>query len=452
MPPLRIAIVGAGVAGLAAAIALQQHDGIDVQLYERAGELREIGASIALGPNGMRTLERLGVSGALEEDVAFRNKSGYPMIYRHWQTNEIVSTSSDNAPMTDTLTDGFLLTHQVSVDQHRGEVATRHRTARYYRAHLQQALLAHVDPARIHLGKAFSRVESDADDSGLTIHFVDGSATIVDVLLGADGINSAVRRAFVPTSKPEWTGWVAFRSVFEASRVAHIDANLTNEASHWWAPDRTFFASRLGKDLFAIVGSWQSDPAAADAPFKTATWDAEGDIELLKEFYAQWNPEVRQMIEASPYTRLYPNTAAQSLDTWVHGQGRVSFAGDAAHAHGGAFAAGGSLALDDAFAFASAIFHVYPPESPQKPSRRQLEAALRLYERTRKPHTDRVLAVVHEGNRKKVESLGQAETDEQLRQRMQSRGDTSWLHEHDVEAAFARALSTPGVGSTQARL
>ncbi|KAK5744622.1 hypothetical protein LTR17_002017 [Elasticomyces elasticus] len=429
MPPLRIAIIGAGVAGLAAAIALQHHDGIDVQLYERATELREIGASIALGPNGMRTLERLGVSGALDEDVAFRNKSGYPMIYRHWQTNEIVS-----------------------VDQHRGEVATRHRTARYYRAHLQQALLAHVEPWRIHLGKAFSKVESEADNSGLIIHFADGSTTLTDLLLGADGINSAVRRAFVPTSQPKWTGWVAFRSVFEASRVAHIDADLTNEASHWWAPDRTFFASRLGKDLFAIVGSWQSDPAAADAPFKTATWDAEGDMELLKEFYAQWNPEVRQMIEASPYTRLYPNTAAQSLDTWVHGQGRVSFAGDAAHAHGGAFAAGGSLALDDAFAFASAVFHVYPQGSTQKPSRGELEAALKLYEKTRKPHTDRVLAVVHEGNRKKVESLGQAETDEQLRQRMQSRGDTSWLHEHDVEAAFARALQTLGVGSTQARL
>ncbi|KAK5689609.1 hypothetical protein LTR97_012782 [Elasticomyces elasticus] len=290
MPPLRIAIIGAGVAGLAASIALQQHDGIDVQLYERATELREIGASIALGPNGMRTLERLGVSGALDKDVAFRNKSGYPMIYRHWQTNEIVS-----------------------VDKHRGEVATRHRTARYYRAHLQQALLAHVEPSRIHLGKAFSRLESDTDDAGLIIHFADGSTTLTDLLLGADGINSAVRRAFVPTSQPQWTGWVAFRSVFEASRVAHIDPDLTNEASHWWAPDRTFFASRLGKDLFAIVGSWQSDPAAADAPFKTATWDAEGDIELLKEFYAQWNPEVRQMIEASPYTRLYPNTAAQSL-------------------------------------------------------------------------------------------------------------------------------------------
>ena len=80
---LRIAVVGAGIAGLAVAIALQKHDGTDVQIYERATQLQEIGASIALGPNGMRTLEKLGVLGALDDEVAFRNKSGYPMIYRY---------------------------------------------------------------------------------------------------------------------------------------------------------------------------------------------------------------------------------------------------------------------------------------------------------------------------------------------------------------------------------
>lgn len=79
---LQVAIIGAGIAGLGAAIALKDHPNVDVQIYEQAEQLREIGASIALGPNGMRTLERLGVSNALDESVAFRNKSGHPMIYR----------------------------------------------------------------------------------------------------------------------------------------------------------------------------------------------------------------------------------------------------------------------------------------------------------------------------------------------------------------------------------
>lgn len=81
-PNLRIAIVGAGIAGLGAAIALKNHPAIDVQIYEKAPELKEIGASIALGPNGMRTLERLGVENALDDEIAFRNKTKYPMIYR----------------------------------------------------------------------------------------------------------------------------------------------------------------------------------------------------------------------------------------------------------------------------------------------------------------------------------------------------------------------------------
>ncbi len=81
-PHLEIAIIGAGIAGLAAAIGLKSHPGVNVEIYERSSELREIGASIALGPNGMRTLERLGVNNALDDDVAFRNKSGWPMIYR----------------------------------------------------------------------------------------------------------------------------------------------------------------------------------------------------------------------------------------------------------------------------------------------------------------------------------------------------------------------------------
>jgi hypothetical protein len=79
---LEIAIIGAGIAGLATAIALKDHPGIYMRIFEQADRLREIGASIALGPNGMRTLERLGVTNALDDSVAFRNTSGHPMIYR----------------------------------------------------------------------------------------------------------------------------------------------------------------------------------------------------------------------------------------------------------------------------------------------------------------------------------------------------------------------------------
>jgi salicylate hydroxylase len=79
---LTVAIAGAGIAGLAVAIGLRDHPQVEVQIYEKAKRLEEIGASIALGPNGMRTLERLGVKNALDDSIAFRNQSGSPMIFR----------------------------------------------------------------------------------------------------------------------------------------------------------------------------------------------------------------------------------------------------------------------------------------------------------------------------------------------------------------------------------
>ena len=81
--PLQVAINGCGIAGLTAAIALRKHPNISVVLYEKATELKEIGASIALGPNGLRTLQKLGLDNAISDEVAFRGPSNIPMIYRH---------------------------------------------------------------------------------------------------------------------------------------------------------------------------------------------------------------------------------------------------------------------------------------------------------------------------------------------------------------------------------
>ncbi|ROV93336.1 hypothetical protein VSDG_06849 [Cytospora chrysosperma] len=420
---LQIAIIGAGIAGLGAAIALKHHPSIDVQIYERAGELREIGASIALGPNGMRALDRLGVDNALSPDIAFRNKSRHPMIYRHYKTGEVVSA-----------------------DSHKGQVDQRHLTSRFYRAHLQQALAGHIDPSRIYLNKTFQSVIFDENLNKQVITFSDGTTATADIILGADGIHSKVRTFFVPTSRTAWTGWVAFRSVFPLYHLAHIP-DLPDEAEHIWGPDRTLFVSKLGRDLFTVVGSHQSDPEAPNAPYQDAAWDSAGDVGILKDFYRDWHPRYRAIVDATPWTTVYPNSAAHTLDTWVLGGGRVTLAGDAAHAHGGAFAAGGSLALDDAWAFAASISHVFPPGDegnglPLPPAREDIARALGIYERTRKAHTDKIMAVVHAQNAKKVERIGEVPTDEELRARMKNRYDPSWIHEHDVQAAFAQALSS----------
>lgn len=162
---LRIAIAGAGIAGLTAAIALLKHPLISIQIYEKATELREIGASIALGPNGLRTLERLGLQDAISEDVCYRGPSNLPMIYRHWKTGELIGK-----------------------DEHDDVNEYLHRTARYHRGHLHGALLSHVPQEIVHLGKKVVGV--DVLEDGVRVKFEDGTEAEADILIGADGLRS----------------------------------------------------------------------------------------------------------------------------------------------------------------------------------------------------------------------------------------------------------------------
>ncbi|KAJ0416315.1 hypothetical protein BJY00DRAFT_304214 [Aspergillus carlsbadensis] len=404
--PLRVLIAGAGIAGLATAVALARISKIanlDVQLYEQAPELLEIGASIALSPNGMRTLEKLGIHSALSDETGFRGPSGIPQIFRHWKTNQVIS-----------------------VDTHCNVPDARHHTTRFHRGHVHSALLEHVPREAIHLGKKLLRAE--ADEGGVTLYFEDGTSAHGDILIGADGLKSKVRQSFLPNYKLRFSGKVYMRKI----------PDLPADSMHWWGPNDNFFASRLGKNQYTTVGAY-SDPRTSEEIERDVAWDQQGDVSFLRERYKNWNPIVKALTEATPYTNLYPNFAGDALQTWVFSS-RVTLVGDAAHAHGGAFAAGGSLALDDAFALALAFRHVQDLSAADR-----IEAALRLYEKTRRQHTDRLLQIVHGqlDTSKKAASSGSAEEeDARLLERMRNRPDTVWLSEHDIEAEFAKVVQS----------
>ncbi len=135
--------------------------------------------------------------------------------------------------------------------------------------------------------------------------------------------------------------------------------------------------------------------------------------------------------------------AGEALQTWVF-RNRVTLIGDAAHTHGGAFAAGGSLAIDDAYALSLALEHLWPVScvAQGKPSSQQISQILELYERTRKPHINRILDAVRNQivGQKLSARQTQGETEAELIQRVMNRPDPAWISEHDVEAAFRAAL------------
>ena len=175
---------------------------------------------------------------------------------------------------------------------------------------------------------------------------------------------------------------------------------------------------------------------------KDAIWDQEASIKLLRDKYKDWNPVVKGLTEITPDIRFFPNLACSSrLSTWVFGN-RTTLIGDSAHAHGGAHATGGSLAIDDAYAFYLSLLCVFPLTATVKPSGVEIRRAIELYEATRKPHADRLLKMVSAANQARLEKLrsGKLETDEELRTRAKKGSNTIWLHEHDVVKAFEDAL------------
>ncbi|KAH8773780.1 monooxygenase [Diaporthe sp. PMI_573] len=418
--PLQIAIIGAGIAGLTAALSIRrilpdQH--IRVTIYEKATELREIGASIGLNPSGLRILDRLGVNAALDGSISFRQRGEWPMIYRHWLLNE-----------------------EIGHDEYKGQVEEKHRMGRFHRAHMQAALVQAVREAggvEIHLGARITDVKVGSEGAPAVVYFENGDHTKADLVIGADGIHSRVRRSFASRHELKWTGQVAFRTAFDVSLVNHIDG-LPDDAIFWVGHERTLFASRLGKNQYTVVGSYIADPADPNSPFHNTKWSGPGDTDFLRSLYKGWHPVVESIVNAVPYTKTYPNHAGTALPA-LSFNGRIALLGDAAHTHGGAFAAGGSLAINDAYALALSLAHVWPKEGT--PTREQLRRALALYDETRRPLVTRVLDLVHGAAQKRRwtganADNGKKETDEELRSRIASRPDMTWLTEHDVEAEF----------------
>lgn len=165
---LDVAIIGGGVAGLTTALALRRHPGVRVQVYEQQSPaLREIGALIGLAPNGLRTLEKLGVDGVLTDEVGWRSPNGVPMCFRHHRTNDVLSSDYN---------------HHVP--------DRRHHFARMHRAKLQEALLKGLPADIIHVGKRCAGVTIVEDGSGVTVTFEDGTSVTADLVVGADGIKS----------------------------------------------------------------------------------------------------------------------------------------------------------------------------------------------------------------------------------------------------------------------
>ncbi|WP_416906763.1 MAG: FAD-dependent monooxygenase [Polymorphobacter sp.] len=334
---MKIAVIGAGMGGLTAALALAR-SGQDVTLYERSAVLGELGAGITLAPNAVRVLDWLGV------DV--RPIGVMPRVQwtQHWQTGKVLKESDRGA-----------------------DFAARHGGAGYYHVHradLHTALASAFEaaaPGRLVLGHALSDVTPEG-----RMRFENGAAAEADIVVGADGVRSGVRAALWPADAPEYTGQVAWRGLVPLDALPAEQQGLP-PGIHI-GPGRLFmrYPVRGGAIInfaaFVETAGWQEEG-----------WTIPSTIPELMAHFEDWDPLVRTLISATPPDKLFKWAlhARAPLETWT--RGRVTLLGDAAHAMLPFMGQGAAAALEDAAILARCLAHYAPDE------------ALARYEANRQP-------------------------------------------------------------------
>ncbi|KAI0729300.1 hypothetical protein BC629DRAFT_1601528 [Irpex lacteus] len=366
-----VAIVGGGIGGLAFAVALAKTGAdVDVDIYESAAKFSEIGAGIGMWPRVWNTLVGLG----LEEDLKRRGTNV-------GQDVKVLYFKADQAKLLDI-----------------GQALQPLQT--YHRAEFLKILEKNMPSTyRTNFGKRLVSYEDSASEP-VTLHFKDGSTATCDVLVGADGIKSAVRRtmfndlaaeaqdenqaaAYRKHVEATWSGVVAYRSLVQAET---FKANYPSHTSAGPSP-----ICYMGKD--AIVASYPisqghtvnaaalvATPSARGTQYE-GPWVSEADNTELISGFSQWCPEVYTLLKAMKNPSKWAVNEVRGLPTFVFG--RVALLGDAAHAMTPHLASGAGQAIEDTLVLATLLAQ---PEAQKE----TLTTALRIYDEIRRPFVQNV--------------------------------------------------------------
>lgn len=330
---MRIVVVGGGIGGLAAALAMRR-EGFAPAVYERAPALLEVGAAIAVWPNAFGVLDRLGLG---ETVLSRAGRIGHA----RWLGR-----------------DGRLYNHFDFPETGRPAVAL-------HRADLQGALLHALPPESVHLDKTFAGF--DARGREVSARFDDGEEVACDVLIGADGLHSRVRAQVLGDGEPVYRGYNVWRGV---ARVEHASLE-PHTASEVYGEGRRFGIGPVG---LGRTGWW----ATANEP-EAVHESADEHGPKLSRMFEGWCAPVRELIEATPSETILRNAAYDRPASARWGVGRVTLLGDAVHPMTPNLGQGGCVAIEDAAVLARCLAKY--ADAP---------AALRAYERARRARAARV--------------------------------------------------------------
>jgi 6-hydroxynicotinate 3-monooxygenase len=341
---LSIAIIGAGIGGLTTASALRRF-GIEVQIYEQASRFARIGAGIQQSPNAIKVLRGLGLEEQLRR-AAFRPLTSFN---REWDTGAVTNEYA----LGDRLERRYGAAHLL---MHRGD--------------LHEILASIVPSGIINLSRKLVGIEPSA--AGVTLIFADGARAQADAVIGADGIHSIVREILFGPEKPRFTGRVAYRTTYPASRLGGLTVEDTTK---WWGVDRhivIYYVKPRREEIYFVTSTPEPD-------FEVESWSAKGDLATLREAYAGFHSQVRAVIAACPEVHKWALVERDPLPRWS--EGRATLLGDACHPMTPYMAQGATAAMEDAAILARCLAGVDSDGVAE---------AFRRYEATRLPRTSRI--------------------------------------------------------------
>lgn len=386
--PLRVAIVGGGIGGVAAATALIQR-GIDVRLYEQAPALTEVGAGVAIQPNGVRMLKRLGLGDELERfgarfvEPQFRNADG-TFAAAMWPP----------------------------------ELASKIEFYGMHRADLLAMFVEKLPPDIVRTGHRCIDFEQDGRQATLT--FANGNRATADIVIGADGIHSTLQQFVIAPSRPLFSGQVAHRGIVSAASVGWRPGAMRN----WLGAGKHFLVFPVrANELVNYVGFVTTEEQTRES------WSAPGDPAALAREFAGWDPMVETILAQAKSTFRWGLYDREPLARWTNA--RLTLLGDAAHPmlpHAGQ---GANQAIEDGVALATLLSHADRDSAPR---------ALQLYEQLRRERTAGVQQRSRlNGARYYASGSDRGARDRALAGQVQER---TWIWNYDAEAEASVAAAS----------
>ena len=311
--PRTISIIGGGLAGLAAANALARF-GFEVEVFEQSRALGEIGAGISISSQAVKALRGIG----LGEKLAAVGNASEGIQTRNMQTGE---------PL-----------------EFRPSPASRYGAPHYFvhRADLLNALASGLDPATLHLDHRLTALEEG--QSGVTLTFANGVTRQADIVIGADGVHSVIRRALYGDDNPTYTGQSVWRALLKGNDVPP-EVLEPSGSTQWWGPGCHLVSYYLrGREVVNVVTQEDTDKWVEEG------WSIAGDPDEMRASFPNPEPRLKTLLGLVTQCSKWGLFTRPLTHDW--GRGRIQLIGDAAHAMLPNAGQGAAQSFEDAYTLA----------------------------------------------------------------------------------------------------